>query len=78
MSLCTIVISDTLLAPYSKPSRDMSFFPIDYNDWMVALTSDPPAINFDVKFQFVNKQGEVQGEVLGHKMLLALASPVFR
>ena len=56
----------------------MSFFPIDYNDWMVALTSDPPAINFDVKFQFVNKQGEVQGEVLGHKMLLALASPVFR
>ena len=77
VSLCIIVISDTLLSSV-HPSKNMSGFPLDYNKWMVGLTSEPPAIDFDVKFKFVNKQGEVQGEILGHKMLLALASPVFR
>ena len=42
------------------------------------LTSDPPAIACDVTYRVLDPKGKLEGEVSGHKFLLALASPVFR
>ena len=52
---------------------------VDYNlQVQELLTSDPPAIAFDVTYQVLDSEGKLEGEVSGHKFLLALASPVFR
>ena len=42
------------------------------------LTSDHPAIPMDVTYRVLDPEGQVEGEVFGHKFLLGLASPVFR
>ena len=52
---------------------------VDYNLLVQELfTSDPPAIAFDVTYKVLDPEGKLEGEVSGHKFLLALASPVFR
>ena len=52
---------------------------VDYNIQVLELlTSDPPAIAFDVTYKVLDSEGKLEGEVSGHKFLLALASPVFR
>ena len=52
---------------------------VDYNFQVQdLLTSDPPAIAFDVTYKVLDPEGKLEGEVSGHKFLLALASPVFR
>ena len=42
------------------------------------FTSVSPPIAFDVTYRVQDPEGRFQGEVSGHKFLLALASPVFR
>ena len=56
----------------------MSVYPVNTSTWLDQLTSDPPAIDFDVKYEIMNYKGEVEGEVEAHKIYLALASSVFR
>ena len=52
---------------------------VDYNiQVQELLTSDPPVIAFDVTYKVLDSEGKLEGEVSGHKFLLALASPVFR
>ena len=52
---------------------------VDYNFQLhELLTSSPPAIAFDVTYKVLDSEGKLEGEVSGHKFLLALASPVFR
>ena len=52
---------------------------VEYNLQVVELlTSDPPALDMDVTYRVLDPKGHLEGEVSGHKFLLALASPVFR
>ena len=52
---------------------------VDYNlQVQELLTSNSPAIAFDVTYKVLDPEGKLEGEVSGHKFLLALASPVFR
>ena len=52
---------------------------VEYNLQVVELlTSDPPALDMDVTYRVLDPKGHLEGEVSGHKFLLALAGPVFR
>ena len=52
---------------------------VDYNLLVQELlASDPTAIAFDVTYKMLDLEEKLEGEVSGHKFLLALASPVFR
>lgn len=52
---------------------------IDYDSQVSKLLlSDPPAISYDIVFEVYDKQETLQGEVPAHKILLSLASSVFR
>ena len=70
-----------LLAIITSHSQDpkMTSDLLDYNlQVQELLTSDSPAIAFDVTYRVLDSEGKLEGEVSGHKFLLALASPVFR
>ena len=57
----------------------MSTLPIDYNSLTsLLLSSDPPAIPYDVTFLIFDEDKVKQGEVQAHKITFALNSPVLR
>lgn len=52
---------------------------LNYNSMVVdLLSSDPPAIPFDVTYRIYDSQDQHQGDVSAHKFILSLASPIFR
>ena len=53
----------------------MSSLSIDYNS---LLSSNLPALPYDVTFLILDKEEKQQGEVLAHKFIFALNSPVFK
>ena len=57
----------------------MSEILLSYDGRIVNLVNTKPlAIPFDILYNVVNKQGEIQSEVPAHKFLLTLVSLVFR
>ena len=63
--------------PEPKNRNRLAIDLVDYNSKVLELlTSDPPAMAFDVTYQVLDPEGKFEGEVSGHKFLLA--RPVFR
>ena len=56
-------------------TRNVSSLSIGYH---CLLSSDLPALPYDVIFLITNQEERQQGEVLAHKFIFALNSPVFK
>ena len=42
-------------------ARNMSVYPVNTGSWLDQLSSDPPAIDFGIKYEIVNYKGHSTG-----------------